>query len=119
MHAYLTQPHVTEEDLMTHTIHFLSAALKYVPNSICDYQIAAIESVRTIFENWQKVESLPPPPPTPIVTIKESAPIRYPAPTSKGDQGRDRVTTPKGESQQQKLIISKNTQVAANSKGDQ
>ena len=44
LHAYRTQPHVTAEDRMTHAIHFLSEALKYVPNSICDYQLAAIEA---------------------------------------------------------------------------
>ena len=126
MHAYLTQPQVTEEDRMSHAIQFLSAALKYVPNSICNSQLAAIEAVRTIFANWQKIESLPPispkvvpPPPKPIVPIRESAPIRYPAPTSKGEQGRDRVTTSKGASKQQTLIISKKSQVAANSKGYQ
>ena len=125
LHAFLTQPHVTEEDIRTHAIHFFLAALKDVPNSTCDSQLAEIESVRRIFKNWRTVDSLPPastkvvPLPKPIIPIQESAPIRYPAPTSKGDQGRDRVTTSKGASQQQPLIISKNIQVAANSKGDQ
>ena len=45
--------------------------------------------------------------------------MRYPTPTSKGEQGRDRVTTSKGASQQHPLIVSKNTQVAANSNSDQ
>ena len=125
LHTYLTQPHVTAEDRITHSIHFLSAALKDVPNSICDSQLAAIEAVRKIFAKLRTVESLPPaspkvlPPPKPIVPIRESAPIRYPAPTSKGDQGRNRVTTSKGASQQQPIIISKKIQVAANYKGDQ
>ena len=125
LHAYLTQHHVMVEDRMTNTIHLFLAALKEVPNSICDSQLTAIEAVRTIFENWRTVESLPPaspkvvPPSKPIVTIKDSSPIRYPAPTSKGDQGRDRVTTSKCESQQQPIVITKKTQVAANSKGDQ
>ena len=39
--------------------------------------------------------------------------------TSKGDQGRNRVTTSKVASHQHPLIISKNTQVVANFKGDQ
>ena len=43
----------------------------------------------------------------------------YPVPTSKGYQVRDRSTTYKGASQQQTLIISKNIQVAAKSKGEQ
>ena len=38
---------------MTHTIHFLSAALKDVPSSICDSQLAAIEAVRTIAASWE------------------------------------------------------------------
>ena len=42
LHAYLTHPQVTEEDLIAHAIHFLSAALKDVPVSICDSQLAAI-----------------------------------------------------------------------------
>ena len=58
LHEYLTKPNVTEEDRMTHTIHFLSVTLKYVPNSICNSQLAAIEAVREIFENWRTVESL-------------------------------------------------------------
>ena len=110
---------------MTHTIHLFLEALKYVPNSICDSQLAAIEDFQSIFVNWQKVDSLPPaspkvlPRPKPVVLLQESAPIQYPAPSSKGDQGRDSVTTSKGASQQQPLIISKNTQVGSNSKGYQ
>ena len=46
LHAYPTQPHVTAEYIMTHAIHFLLAALKDVPNRICDYQLEAIEAVR-------------------------------------------------------------------------
>ena len=42
LHEYLTQPNVTAEDRMMHALHFLSAALKDVPNIICDYQLAAI-----------------------------------------------------------------------------
>ena len=60
LYVYLTQPHVTAEDIMTHAIKLLSAALKYVPTSICDLQLAAIEPVQKIFANWQIVESLPP-----------------------------------------------------------
>ena len=35
LHEYLTQPHITEEDSMTHAIHFLTASLKDVPKRIC------------------------------------------------------------------------------------
>ena len=52
LHEYLTQPNVTAEDIMTHAIHFLFLALKDVPNSICDSQLEAIESVLEIFANW-------------------------------------------------------------------
>ena len=57
---------------MTHAIHFLSAALEDVPNSICDSQLAAIEAVSAIFSNWKIVDPsspvyptvvTPPPPP--------------------------------------------------------
>ena len=42
LHESLTQTSVTPEDIMTHTIHFLSAALKEVLNRICYPQLAAI-----------------------------------------------------------------------------
>ena len=51
LHEYLTQPHITAEDRMTHAIHFLTAALKDVPTSICDSQLASIEAVIEIFTN--------------------------------------------------------------------
>ena len=34
LHRYLTQPHITAEDRMTHAIQFLTAALKDVPATI-------------------------------------------------------------------------------------
>ena len=51
LHRYLTQPHITAEDRMTHAIQFFTAALKDVPASICNSQLAAIDSVRAIFSN--------------------------------------------------------------------
>ena len=36
---------------MTHAIQFLTAALKDVPASICNSQLAAIDAVREIFSN--------------------------------------------------------------------
>ena len=51
LHEYLTQPAFTLEDRMTHAIHFLYVALKYVPDRICDSQLAAIEAVCAIFQN--------------------------------------------------------------------
>ena len=115
---YLTQRNVTVEDRMTRAIHFLLAALKDVTNSIWDSQLEAIGAVRAIFENWQTVESLPPVSPKPIVPFTKPAPLRYPAPTSKGDQDRDRVTTSKGSFKQQTPVIPKGIQVAVNSMGD-
>ena len=63
------------EDRMTHAIHLLLTTLKYVPNGVCNSQLAAIEAVRTIFANWRTVESLPPaspkvlPHPKPVVPL--------------------------------------------------
>ena len=42
LYEYLTQPHITAEYRMTHAVHFLTAALKDVPTSICDSQLEAI-----------------------------------------------------------------------------
>ena len=47
-HEYLTQPSVTAEDRMMHSIYFLYAALKDVPKSICNSQLAAIEAFRNL-----------------------------------------------------------------------
>ena len=49
LHRYLTQPHITAEDRMTHAIQFLTASLKYAPANICNSQLAAIDAVRAIF----------------------------------------------------------------------
>ena len=51
LHRYLPQPYITAEDRMTHTIQFLTAVLKDVPESICNSQLAAIDTVREIFTN--------------------------------------------------------------------
>ena len=56
LHAYLTHPHVTTEDQMTHTIHFLSAALKYFPTIIWYSQYFTHWKSRPKFnsvENWK------------------------------------------------------------------
>ena len=125
LHAYLTHPQVTAEYRMTHAIHFFSLALKDAPTSICDSKLAAIEAVWTIFASWRTVESLPPespkllPHPTLVAPLKSSAPLRYPPPTSKGGQGKERVKNSKGVSHQHPLITSKNTQVSVDSKDDQ
>ena len=55
LHECLTQPHITAKDKMTHAIHFLTTALKDVPTSICDSQLAAIEAVRAIFINGRTI----------------------------------------------------------------
>ena len=57
LHEYLTQPHITAEDRMTHALHFLTAELKDVPASICASQLAAIEDVRPIFTNGRTIKS--------------------------------------------------------------
>ena len=51
LHRYLTQPHITAEDRKMHAIKFLTSALKDVPASICNSQLAAIDAVRAIFLN--------------------------------------------------------------------
>ena len=95
LHDYLTQPRVTSEDRMTHDIHFLSVAIKDVPTSLCNSQITDIKAVCEIFSKWITVESYPTVPstalsnpPKPIVPLPKPSPIRYPAPTSKGDHGQ-------------------------------
>ena len=55
LHRYLTQPQITAEERMTHAIQFLTAALKVVPASICNSQLAAIDAVRTIFSGTKGV----------------------------------------------------------------
>ena len=86
LHEYLTQPRITAEDRMTHAIHFLTAALKGVPTTICDSQLAAIENVRAIFINGRTIESRPHKNPIAPLIPRQEAPARYPTPTSKGDQ---------------------------------
>ena len=110
---------------MTNAIHFFSAALKDVPTSLCDYQLAAIEAVHAIFATCRTVESAPivpptavPNPPTPIVRFPKPSPLRYPSPTSKDAHGKYRVTTSKGAFKQTSVIL-KVRQVAFNSRGDQ
>ena len=51
LHIDLTQPNITDEDRITHEIQFLTVALKDVPTSICNSQVAAIDAVREIFSN--------------------------------------------------------------------
>ena len=51
LHRYLTQPHITSEDIMKHAIQFLTAELKDDPLSIFNSQLAAIDAVRSIFSN--------------------------------------------------------------------
>ena len=77
---------------MTHAINVLSAAIKYVPTSLCNSQLAAIEDFCAIFANWITVEYSPTVPsaavPNPlktIVSLPKPSPIHYPAPTYKGD----------------------------------
>ena len=98
----------------------MSAALKDIPTSIYDLQLAAIEYVRTIFENWQILESLPPQKPTvlPLIPRQAVVPIRHPTPTYKGGQEKQTPITSKGVVQQQVLKIPKNKQVTIKSKGD-
>ena len=111
---------------MTHAIHFLSEALKYVPTSLCHYQLASIEAVRAIFANRINVDSYSTVPPIeiqnrpkPIVPFPKPSPLRYPELKSKSDHGKDSITTSKGAFKQQTPVIPKGRQVLVNSKVDQ
>ena len=117
---------VTSEDRMTQAIHILSTALKNVPISLFNTQLASIKAVPAIFSNWITVESSPtvpstavPNPPKPILQLPKPSPIRYPATTSKGGHGQNIVTNSKGAFKQQTPVTSKGKQVAVNSKGGQ
>ena len=115
-------PQLTAEDRMTHTIHFLSGALKDIPTSIGDSQLAAIEAVRAIFENWKTVESLPPeakivlPHPTPVIPRQAAAPVWYSPPASKVGQEKKDGHKFQGCSTTKVTHYSKKNQVAINSK---
>ena len=113
------------EDIMAHAIHLLSAALKYVPVSLYNSQLASIESVRTIFAKWKTIEAYPtvcpttvPYPPKSAVPLLKPPPVQYPAPTSEGAHGKDRAVTSKGVLKHQAPVTSKYGQVPVTYKGD-
>ena len=81
LHEYLTKPMITPEDRMTHIIHFLTASLKDVPESLCDLQLASIEAVRAIFSKWRTVENNPTvPKETPTLSLPFKPAVPYPKP---------------------------------------
>ena len=82
---------------------------------MCPFNLCKLENSWVLVTVSPKVV----PPPKSIVSLPKLSPLRYPATTSKGGQGRDRVTTSKGGFKQQTPVISKKTQVSANFKGDQ
>ena len=82
---------------MTHAIQFLTPALKDVPPSICDSQLAAIEAVRAIFKNGKKIKSTPYKTSQAPLIPRQAAPERYRTPTSKGGQENQPAMTSKGE----------------------
>ena len=100
---------MTAEYRMTRAIPFLSMALKDIPTRIYDSKLAAIEAVRTIFENCRTLEYLPPKKPKvlPLIPRQVVAPVRYPTPTSKGGQENQMAITSKGIVQQKVLTIKK------------
>ena len=89
------QPHITAEYRMTHAIQFLTVALKDVPASIFNSQLAAIDAVKTIFSNGtikssqNKISQAP-------LMENQAKPEKYRLPTSKGDQVKKTVTISKG-----------------------
>ena len=80
---------------MTHDIQFLTAALKYVPASIFNSQLAAIDAVITIFSNGtikssqNKISQAP-------LMKNQAKPEKYRLPTYKGDQVEKPATISKG-----------------------
>ena len=117
---------VTSEDTMTYAIHFLSEEIKDVPISLCNSQIVAIGVVCTIFEKCRTIEAYPtvcpttvPYPPKSVVLLINPPPVRYPAPISEGDHGKDRTATSKGVQKKQTAVTSKGGHVPVTYKGDQ
>ena len=94
LHRYLTQPQITAEDRMKHAIQFLTSALKDIPASICNSQLAAIDAVRTIFSivtikpNQNKISQAP-------LISNQAKPEKYRLPTSKGDKVKKRPQFPR------------------------
>ena len=85
---------------MAHAIQLLTAALKDVPASICDSQLAAIEAVREIFKNGKTIKSIPHKTSKAPLIPRQAAPERYQTPTSKGGQENQPAITSKGALQQ-------------------
>ena len=96
---------------MLHAIQLLTAALKDVPASICDSQLAAIESVRAIFTNGETIKSVQDKTSRAPLIPRKTAPERYRTPTSKGDQDNQPAITSKGALQQTVHKITKNKNI--------
>ena len=73
----------------------MTAALKYVPASICNSQLAAIDAVREIFSNGTIKPSKNKTSQAPLME-KQAKPERYRLPTSKDDRVNKPATTYKG-----------------------
>ena len=80
---------------MTHAVQFLTAALKDVPASICNSQLAAIDAVRTIFSNGTIKSNQIQISQSPLKKY-ESRPEKCRLPTSKGDQVEKPAISSKG-----------------------
>ena len=95
LHRYLTQTHITSEEIITHAIQFLTAALKDVPASICNSQLAAIDAVRAIFSN-ETIKPSQNKTSQARLMEKQANPEKYRLPTSKGDRVNKPATNSKG-----------------------
>ena len=93
---------------MAHAIQFLTAALKDVPASIYDSQLAEIEAVRAIFTNGKTIKSIPHKTSQVPLIPRQAAPERYRTPTSKGGQENQPAITSKGALQKTVHTIKKN-----------
>ena len=68
MHDYLTQPQVSESDLIVHALNFLSCSVKDVLASVYTNELTAISNLRDLFSGWnpQHPPTLPLPAPPPL-----------------------------------------------------
>ena len=67
LHDYLTQPEVTSEDRIVHSLKFLSCAVKDASTTIHHKQLSAIYKLRDLLSHWKTNTALVPPSSTPTV----------------------------------------------------
>ena len=103
---------------MTHSIQFLTSALKYVPASIRNSQFAAIDAVRAIFSNGTIKPSQNKTSQAPLMK-NQAKPEKYRLPTSKGDRVNKSATTSKGVLRETVHTVPKIKNITINTVDDQ